>query len=848
MLATSLSLSVLLGATATTTASTEYVAEETTIHLGISLRIAHAPAMWQLHQAQQDARSPLYHHWIGPEDFGERFGQPVATYELVAAWLEAAGFHVIRSPNRTFIEALGAAGHLTRLLGVRLRRVSGRPASVHLPDGVPRLPPEISPLVLHISGLDTRVRFHHHLAIPTGKIAFGPQDLRRFYDVEPLLASGRVGQGQQLVVLGAAPVPGAGPSTADIAYFLQNVSDSSTTYVQQVLANPQNDFDAQLTAGIEYALDAEMQSVGAPGADSITLVLAPASEVFTAGPNYIVNNLPSATAVSVSLGDCEPNVEVLDQLMGTHEETAVRQLIVQGVMEGQTWSAASGDYGSNACGDGKTVSVDFPASIPEMVAVGGTELKNPPPNWDSNAAMATYQQEVLWNDGPGGAAGAGLSIFYAPAPGYQQALGFSSRSVPDLSLLSGLPGIAACATRVGDLSILYGTSAAAPLSAGFFALVASRVGCRLGDVHGALYALGNAQMDGGVQVFHEITGGNNSFDGVPGVSAGPGFGPASGWGSLDVAAVAAAWPACLPASDGGILDAGPGPAYSPCGFIACDGGAVCATVPEGPSGCVVWCPPHDAGSCASGSVCTGRTLFDADGGGACVPGCLTNADCSTQPGTVCEACEQSCVLQGSDAAVIGDSCSDPTQCPTGSFCYNSEPVLAPGGYCTAGCSMTPSAESCPCPSGSTCAVVAGNGFCVDSCTLGTTCGRRGYVCQPLTGGTGGCLGACEVVGAIDTCILFGPDRHCNSSSGICEVSTDGGSSVPDAGPDAGAGGTADSGTPLADSGPATSPAGCHCSSVPDLADTVTAILAFAALRQSRRRRGWPKTQRRFPRD
>jgi len=39
-----------------------------------------------------------------------------------------------------------------------------------------------------------------------------------------------------------------------------------------------------------------MQSVGAPGADSITLLVSPASLVFTLGANDIVNNLASSTA------------------------------------------------------------------------------------------------------------------------------------------------------------------------------------------------------------------------------------------------------------------------------------------------------------------------------------------------------------------------------------------------------------------------------------------------------------------------------------------------------------------------------------------------------------------------
>ncbi len=180
----------------------------------------------------------------------------------------------------------------------------------------------------------------------------------------------------------------------------------------------------------------------------------------------------------------------------------------------------------------------------------------------------------------GGAAGAGISTIFAQ-PDYQVGLNISDagRSLPDFSLIAGLPG-------VGDMESsppgafagfpVEGTSIASPLSAGMFALIASRVGCRLGDAHAALYAIGNAQFDGGPTVFHDIVTGDVSVGTAIGPSAGPGFDSASGWGSLDVTAIANAWPPCpttLP--DGGTItlpDGGPivpldaGLPYDQCGF------------------------------------------------------------------------------------------------------------------------------------------------------------------------------------------------------------------------------------------------------------------------------------------
>jgi subtilase family serine protease len=383
------------------------VPPETSVHLGLSLRPTHQAEREALQRDLQNPSSPSYKHWLTPEEYGQRFGQSSQVYEQLAAWLGAAGLRVSRSPNRTFIEAYGKAASVEDLLHVQILQVDGQPRSVHVPSGEPDLPPSLAAAVLHVSGLDTRVRFHHLLRYSGNKQTLGPQDLRAFYGVQPLLDRGFVGQGQQLVVLSMAEPPGTGASTSDIEYFLRSISDARARFVTRTLPNPQGDFDmSPFGGGTEFDLDIETQSVGAPGADTLTLVVSPASEVFTTGPNDIVNNLPGATAVSISLGTCEP----LEQQRTGNEAQTLRNLIIQGTMEGQTWSASSGDNGADDCRDGQTVAVDFPSSIPEVVATGGTDISGPA--WDSNSALTAYQQEETWNSGVAGAGGGGISVIY----------------------------------------------------------------------------------------------------------------------------------------------------------------------------------------------------------------------------------------------------------------------------------------------------------------------------------------------------------------------------------------------------------------------------------------------------
>jgi len=56
-----------------------------------------------------------------------------------------------------------------------------------------------------------------------------------------------------------------------------------------------------------------------------------------------------------------------------------------------------------------------------------------------------------------------------------------------------------------------------------------------GALNPLLYALGQRQYGrGGAPVFHDITSGGNSVNGVAGVSASPAYDLATGWGSPDV--------------------------------------------------------------------------------------------------------------------------------------------------------------------------------------------------------------------------------------------------------------------------------------------------------------------------
>jgi subtilase family serine protease len=163
-----LSLVLLAGLVASQTASvpaapTATIPDSTPVHLSVALRLSHPTELEDFRRAQKDPSSAEYQHFLTPQEFGRRFGASAPAYRKVCDWLREAGFMVTEFPNRIFVEGAGTAAQVTKLLGIRLQGIEGRPVSIHVPDGAYRVPPSLAPLILHVSGLDTRVRYRHHV-------------------------------------------------------------------------------------------------------------------------------------------------------------------------------------------------------------------------------------------------------------------------------------------------------------------------------------------------------------------------------------------------------------------------------------------------------------------------------------------------------------------------------------------------------------------------------------------------------------------------------------------------------------------------------------------------------------
>jgi subtilase family serine protease len=374
-----------------------------------------------------------------------------------------------------------------------------------------------------------------------GTPCYSPQEIRHAYGVDRLLDRGGVGAGQSIVIVDAfgSPTLASDLATFDAGYGLP--APPSVKVLAPLGTAP---FDpARLPDELDWAaettLDVEWAHAMAPEA-SIVVLTSPVDEHQGLQGLPELKSLVSyaldhhlGSVISQSWGATENGLftPAGDQLLRSFEETYARAAAMD-----VTVFASAGDSGvSNTNPSGSAFypfpTVNFPASSPLVTTVGGTSLY-------ANTS-GDYQDETVWNSA-GGAGGGGISQKFAEPlyqrvlpPLVQRELG-GDRGLPDVSWNADprTPILIYASFRGPDAAGYYaigGTSEGAPQWAGVIADIDQLEGHPIGLLNPSLYALG-ASREG----FHDVTGGNNSANGVTGYDATPGWNPATGWGTPDI--------------------------------------------------------------------------------------------------------------------------------------------------------------------------------------------------------------------------------------------------------------------------------------------------------------------------
>jgi len=456
---------------------------------------------------------------VTPESYAAEFGPDPMLVRLAVETLRGSGFQASWGTGSSLVAADGPAPLASALLHVDIenfRQADGTTFYAALED--PQIPPQLASVAASVSGLDN-YRRARSFAVRRGGLT--PTDVLSFYNLDALRQAGLDGTGQTIVL----PEIDDLPNLKDLNQFASEFGLPPFDSYLTVKRDP-NWGTPEKPQG-ETVLDLEIIHEIAPKAQLVIyLSAADFGHGARAFDQLVSDHLGSI--ISESLGACEPDTP-------SSHRSSYAAIQDRAVAQGMSHFIASGDSGAYTCGQDTDPAGSFPSTLPSVTAVGGTTV--------FESQQGIYYKESAWGapldeSGTGG----GPSQFY-PLPDYQKAVGQAAghgfRQVPDVAG-AGDPATGFHIVFGGKDGQVGGTSASTPLWAGTVALInqdLKKKGLReVGFANPALYWMGANQSKLSAKPFHDVTTGNNlAYD------AAPGWDFATGWGSMDGAALDAAW-------------------------------------------------------------------------------------------------------------------------------------------------------------------------------------------------------------------------------------------------------------------------------------------------------------------
>jgi len=423
-----------------------------------------------------------------------------------------------KSPGRRTVILSGNVTAVNEAFGVELKEYDHPTGKYRGRTGAIHLPAELQGVVEGVFGLDNRPQAKPHFRRRRGRagaradsvnLSYTPPQVAALYD----FPTGVDGAGECIALIEL----GGGYNTTDLSNYWSQLKLIETPAVSAVSVgngsnNPTGDPNGP---DVEVMLDIEVAGSIAPGAKIVVYFADNTDAGFlNAITTAVHDSTNNPSVVSISWGG--PESSWTQQAMTSMDE-AFQSAAAMGV----SVCVAAGDDGST---DGVTDGlnhVDFPASSPNVLACGGTQLV---------ASGNSITSETVWNElaNNEGATGGGISDVF-PLPSWQNGAGVPPSANPNKNVGRGVPDVTGDAdpttgyvTRVdGNPDVIGGTSAVAPLWAGLIALLNQSIGKPVGFINPLLY-----QDAGTARDLNDITSGNNGA-----YSAGPGWDACSGLGS-----------------------------------------------------------------------------------------------------------------------------------------------------------------------------------------------------------------------------------------------------------------------------------------------------------------------------
>lgn len=538
---------------------------------------------------------PMYHHFLTPAQFAAQFGASQAQAQAVANYLSSEGMsNVTVSRNRLLVSASTTAGTAESAFDTVLHNFKQNGKTIYLNVAPAMVPVSLSGDVQSVLGLNnvqlqTSNRRAPRWAITKafhGKTA--PKQTFKQAEQEaqagqppPLCNNISFVTGVNLPVTPpSSPLPFCYPASFTpnwyrIAYDDQNDPVATNTIASDFTEGAvggtgglstvvQDLYDMEAWQGIPES-PVNVVQVGAVGTDTSgqdewdidsqaavgiaggvrAYYFYNGTDLSQASLALMVSQFASddiAQLGNASFGGCEWAFATVGGGLATYD-----LLFAETVLQGQTITVSTGDTGSQCAFEvgengvpAGTPGLEYPASSPYVLAVGGTSLL-------ANSANGSYYDEVTWYS-----AGGGISYFEPQSPWQQDLVGYSLGGITAGNRVT--PDVAMAADPYTGLDVIIsgqqtpgwgGTSLAAPLAEGVYARIQSHHGNTWGNAGPALY---NAYIANGgflegtgvdspsnppapalIGGFNDIYAGTNTL-----YTAAPGFDLTTGMGSLDI--------------------------------------------------------------------------------------------------------------------------------------------------------------------------------------------------------------------------------------------------------------------------------------------------------------------------
>ena len=453
---------------------------------------------------------------ITVKEFTERFGPSQEDYDAVIGFAKANGFTVMGGSRDAMdvqlkgtVAAIEKAFHVT--MGVYQHPTEDR--TFYAPDREPTV--DLPFQLWHISGLD-------NYSIPR------PASLHRDAGAKPDAVKGSCpggyycGSDMRAAYYGGTALTGAGQYLGLFQFAGYDIADVNTYFnnVHQTLNVPIVGISTDGTPvscvypgcdDTEQTLDITQSTSMAPGLATL-YVFVGSSDTAIFGAMSTNSPLPAQMSASWMWYPADP---------GTDDP-----YFEKFAAQGQNFFAAAGDWNS-----WKTSPYAYPAEDAYVTGVGGTDLQ-------TQSAGGPWASETAWSDSGGGISPDGI-----PIPSWQQLSGvINSKNEGSKTLRNG-PDVAAeanfdfyvCADQSGCGTGWGGTSFAAPMWAGFMALINQQAVANgnptLGFINPLIYPIGVGSGYG--SAFHDITSGNNGYPAVAGYDLVTGWGSPNGSGLIN---------------------------------------------------------------------------------------------------------------------------------------------------------------------------------------------------------------------------------------------------------------------------------------------------------------------------